>query len=156
MWRVASRLTGVLSRGGLMGVSAGRRVVVTGVGAVTPLGNDVRSSWEALLEGKSAAAPITAFDTSGHTVRFACEVKGFEPSEWMERRQARRMDRFGQLVVAAAVQAVADSDLEVAEEPDRVGVSVGTGMGGLDSFGGSATRLLSVGGSGSTRSRSRR
>ena len=128
-----------------MGVSAGRRVVVTGVGAVTPLGNDVRSSWEALLEGKSAAAPITAFDTSGHTVRFACEVKGFEPSEWMERRQARRMDRFGQLVVAAAVQAVADSDLEVAEEPDRVGVSVGTGMGGLDSFGGICDTLAERG-----------
>lgn len=115
-------------------MSVGRRVVITGVGAVTPLGNDVGSSWLALLEGRSGAAPITAFDTSGHAVRFACEVKGFESSAWMERRHARRMDRFGQLVVAAAVQAVADSALEVASEPDRVGVSVGTGMGGLESF----------------------
>jgi 3-oxoacyl-[acyl-carrier-protein] synthase II len=117
-----------------MGISVERRVVVTGVGAVAPLGTDVGSSWKELLEGRSAAAPITAFDTSGHTVRFACEVKGFEPSEWIERRKARRMDRFGQLVVAAAVQAVEDSGLEIAEEPERVGVSVGTGMGGLDSF----------------------
>ena len=117
-----------------MSVSAGRRVVVTGIGAVTPLGNDVASTWEALLEGKSAAAPITGFDTSGYSVRFACEVKGFEPGEWMERRQARRTDRFVQLVVAAAVQAVGDSALEIAEEPDRIGVSVGTGMGGLESF----------------------
>jgi 3-oxoacyl-[acyl-carrier-protein] synthase II len=117
-----------------MNVRVERRVVVTGIGAVTPLGNDVLSSWAALLEGRSAAAPITAFDTSGHTVRFACEVKGFEPGEWIERRQARRMDRFGQLVVAAAVQAVVDSALKIAKEPDRVGVSVGTGMGGLDSF----------------------
>ena len=102
----APRLTGVSGLWGLMGVSAGRRVVITGVGAVTPLGNDVASSWDALLEGKSGAAPITAFDTSGHSVRFACEVKGFDPGEWMERRQARRIDRFGQLVIAAAVQAV--------------------------------------------------
>jgi 3-oxoacyl-[acyl-carrier-protein] synthase II len=108
--------------------------VVTGVGAVTPLGNDVGSSWAGLLEGRSGAGPITAFDTSGHAVTFACEVKGFEPSEWMERRQARRIDRFGQLVIAAAVQAVADAGLEVAAEADRVGVSVGTGMGGLESF----------------------
>jgi 3-oxoacyl-[acyl-carrier-protein] synthase II len=111
-----------------------RRVVITGVGAVTPLGNDVESSWAALLAGRSGAAPITAFDTSDHAVTFACEVKGFEADEWMERRQARRIDRFGQLVIAAAVQAVADAGLQVAAEPDRIGVSVGTGMGGLESF----------------------
>jgi len=119
--------------------------VITGVGAVTPLGNDVRSSWEALLEGKSGAAPITAFDTSGYAVRFACEVKGFEPGEWMERRQAKRMDRFAQLVVAAAVQAVGDSALEIAAESGRVGVSVGTGMGGLESFQGMCDTLAERG-----------
>jgi 3-oxoacyl-[acyl-carrier-protein] synthase II len=128
-----------------MGVSVGRRIVVTGVGAVTPLGNDVGSSWDALLEGKSGAAPITAFDASGHSVTFACEVKGFEPGEWMERRQARRIDRFGQLVVAAAVQAVRDSALVIADEPDRVGVSVGTGMGGLKSFEGICETLAERG-----------
>jgi len=111
-----------------------RRVVVTGVGAVTPLGNDVASSWEALLQGKSAAAPITSFDASDQTVRIACEVKGFEPADWIDRRWARRMDRFGQLVLAAASQAVADSTLEIGREADRVGASIGTGMGGLESF----------------------
>jgi len=111
-----------------------RRVVVTGMGAVTPLGNDVASSWEALLQGKSAAAPITSFDASDQTVRIACEVKGFEPADWIDRRWARRMDRFGQLVLAAASQAVADSTLEIGREADRVGASIGTGMGGLESF----------------------
>ena len=107
---------------------------MTGMGAVTPLGNDVASSWEALLQGKSAAAPITSFDASDQTVRIACEVKGFEPADWIDRRWARRMDRFGQLVLAAASQAVADSTLEIGREADRVGASIGTGMGGLESF----------------------
>ncbi len=111
-----------------------RRVVITGLGAVTPLGNDVRSTWENLVAGRSGAAPITHFDASGFAVTFACEVKGFDPTEWIDRKQARRMDRFAHLIVAAARQAVEDARLRVETEPDRVGVSVGTGIGGLKSF----------------------
>ena len=71
-----------------------RRVVITGIGAVTPLGNDVRSSWDALVRGESGAGPITHFDTTDYPVTFACEVKDFNPSEWIDHKQARRMDRF--------------------------------------------------------------
>ena len=117
-----------------MGANGRRRVVITGLGAVTPLGNDVRSSWEQLVAGKGAAGPITAFDTTDFAVTFACEVKDFEPTKWIERKQARRMDRFAQMIVVAARQAQADAGLEIEPECDRVGVSVGTAMGGLESF----------------------
>ena len=117
-----------------MSASGRRRVVITGVGAVTPLGNDVRSSWEQLVAGRGAAGPITAFDTTGFAVTFACEAKDFEPTRWIERKQARRMDRFAQMIVASAHQARADAGLEVERECDRVGVSVATAMGGLKSF----------------------
>ena len=117
-----------------MSASGRRRVVITGLGAVTPLGNDVRSSWEQLVAGRGAAGPITAFDTTGFAVTFACEAKDFEPTQWIERKQARRMDRFAQMIVAAAHQARADAGLEVEQECDRVGVSVATAMGGLKSF----------------------
>jgi 3-oxoacyl-[acyl-carrier-protein] synthase II len=99
------------------------------------LGNDVRSSWEELVAARRVgAAAISAFDASGYPVRFACEVKGFDPLRWVEKKRARRIDRFAQLAVAAARQAEADAGLEIAKEPDRVGVAVGTGMGGLRSF----------------------
>ncbi len=111
-----------------------RRVVITGLGAVTPLGNDVQTTWENLIAGRSGAGPITHFDASGFAVTFACEVKGFDPTDWIDRKQARRMDRFAQLIVAAARQAVEDARLEVRREGERVGVSVGTGIGGLKSF----------------------
>jgi 3-oxoacyl-[acyl-carrier-protein] synthase II len=111
-----------------------RRVVITGLGAVTPLGRDVESSWQSLIAGESGAGPITQFDTDGYTVTFACEVKDFEPTEWVDRKQARRMDRFAHLIVAAARHAEADAALDVAAEPDRIGASVGTGIGGLKSF----------------------
>jgi 3-oxoacyl-[acyl-carrier-protein] synthase II len=117
-----------------MSASGRRRVVITGLGAVTPLGNDVRSSWENLVAGRTAAGPITAFDTNGFAVTFACEAKDFEPTQWIERKQARRMDRFAQMIVAAARQARADAGLEIEQECDRVGVSVGTAMGGLKAF----------------------
>jgi 3-oxoacyl-[acyl-carrier-protein] synthase II len=117
-----------------MSVNGRRRVVITGIGAVTPLGVDVESSWQALIAGHSGAGPITQFDPSGFTVTFACEAKGFEPTNWIDYKQARRMDRFAHLVVAAARMAEADSGLDVAAEPDRIGVSVGTGIGGLKSF----------------------
>jgi 3-oxoacyl-[acyl-carrier-protein] synthase II len=111
-----------------------RRVVITGLGAVTPLGPDVPTCWENLLAGNSAAGPISAFDTSGFPVSFACEVQGFDPERWMERKQARRVDRFAQLIVAAARQAEEDAGLKIASAPDRTGVSVGTAMGGVKAF----------------------
>ena len=114
-----------------MGASGRRRVVVTGLGAVTPLGNDVRSSWENLLAGRPAAGPITAFVTTGHAVTFACELTGFEPTLWIDSKQVRRMDRFAQMIVVAARQAQDDAGLEIEQECDRIGVSVASGMGGL-------------------------
>jgi 3-oxoacyl-[acyl-carrier-protein] synthase II len=111
-----------------------RRVVITGLGALTPLGNDVRSSWDALISGASGAGPITQFDTAGFPVTFACEVKDFDPSTWVDHKQARRMDRFAQLIVAAARQAEADSGLDVSKESDRVGAAIATGIGGLKSY----------------------
>ena len=111
-----------------------RRVVVTGLGAVTPLGLDVESTWSSLLAGESGAAEITQFDHTDYPVHFACEVKGFDPTDWIERKQARRMDRFTHLILAAARQAVADSGLEIEKEPDRIGAAIATGIGGLRSF----------------------
>src|SRR6266536_1912774 len=111
-----------------------RRVVVTGLGAVTPLGNDARSSWEALVRGESGAGPITQFDASEFPVTFACEVKDFEPADFIDRKQARRMDRFAQLIVAAARQAEQDSGLDIAAEAERVGAAIATGIGGLKSY----------------------
>jgi 3-oxoacyl-[acyl-carrier-protein] synthase II len=111
-----------------------RRVVVTGLGAVTPLGLDVESTWSSLLAGESGAAEITQFDHSDYPVHFACEAKGFDPTEWIDRKAARRMDRFTHLILAAARQAVADSGLEIEKEPERIGAAVATGIGGLQSF----------------------
>jgi len=111
-----------------------RRVVITGLGALTPLGNDVRSSWEALIRGESGAGPITQFDVAEFPVTFACEVKDFDPAEWIDRKQARRMDRFAQLIVAAARQAEQDAGLEIEPEADRVGAAIATGIGGLKSY----------------------
>src|SRR6266446_8220303 len=88
-----------------------RRVVVTGLGMITPVGNDVETTWRALLDGKSGAAPITHFDASNFPVRFACEVKGFDPLQYMDRKEAKRADQFTQYAVAAASQAVADAGL---------------------------------------------
>src|ERR671918_22663 len=111
-----------------------RRVVVTGLGAVTPLGNDVETTWRNLVAGESGAAEITAFDASEFPVNFACELKDFDPAQWIERKQARRMDRFAQMIVAAARQAEADSGLDVEAEAERIGASIATGIGGLKAF----------------------
>jgi 3-oxoacyl-[acyl-carrier-protein] synthase II len=111
-----------------------RRVVITGLGALTPLGNDVETTWESLVAGRSGAAEITQFDSSRYSVHFACEVKDFDPTEFIERKQARRMDRFAHLVVAAARLAERDSGLEIAKEPDRIGAAIATGIGGLKAF----------------------
>src|ERR1043166_4364092 len=113
-----------------------RRVVVTGMGAITPVGNDVATTWRAILEGKSGAAPITKFDTANFPVTFDCEVKGFDPSLYMDRKEAKRADWYTQYAVAAAVQAMKDAGLDESNigDPDRVGVILGSGIGGLKSF----------------------
>src|SRR5919201_6181734 len=109
-----------------------RRVVVTGLGAVTPVGNDVATTWQSLLEGKSGAGPITKFDPSNHAVKFACEVKGFDPSLYMDRKEAKRADLYTQYAMASAVQAMTDAGLNdgVGYDPERTGVIVGSGIGG--------------------------
>jgi 3-oxoacyl-[acyl-carrier-protein] synthase II len=101
---------------------------------VSPLGLDVESTWSALLAGESGAAEITHFDHTDYKVHFACEVKGLEPSDWMDKKDARRVDRFTHLIIAAARQAEADSGLDISKEADRVGASIATGIGGLGSF----------------------
>jgi 3-oxoacyl-[acyl-carrier-protein] synthase II len=113
-----------------------RRVVVTGLGAITPVGNDVASTWRAIVGGQSGAAPITKFDSTGFPVRFAAEVKGFDPLHTMDRKEAKRSDQYTQYAVAASVEAMADAGLtELGNiDPDRVGVIVGSGIGGLKSF----------------------
>jgi 3-oxoacyl-[acyl-carrier-protein] synthase II len=111
-----------------------RRVVITGVGMVSPLGNDVESSWQALIHGESGAAEITSFDHTDYGVHFACELKDFDPTVWIDRKAARRMDRFAQMILAAARQAEEDSGVTVAGEEERVGASIATGIGGLKSF----------------------
>jgi len=109
-----------------------KRVVVTGLGCVSPVGNNVKDTWQALLSGKSGAAPITAFDASAHKTRFAAEVKGFDPVALFGTRDARKMDRFTQLATAAALEAIAQSGLTIDESNrDRVGILIGTGIGGI-------------------------
>jgi 3-oxoacyl-[acyl-carrier-protein] synthase II len=117
-----------------MAMNGRRRVVITGLGAVSPLGNDVDTTWSNLCAGESGADVIRAFDASGFPVNFACELKDFEPTQWIEHKQARRMDRFAQMVLAAARQAEADSGIEVAKEASRIGASIATGIGGLRAF----------------------
>ena len=113
-----------------------KRVVITGLGAVTPLGNDVETTWEAAKNGKSGAGPITHFDASKFKTQFACEVKGFNPDEHFDRRKARQLDLYAQYALVAARQAVADSGLEDAANLDknRVGGIVAAGIGGLHTF----------------------
>jgi 3-oxoacyl-[acyl-carrier-protein] synthase II len=122
-----------------------RRVVITGLGAVTPLGPDVATTWENLIAGRSGAGPITHFDASDFGTTFACEASEFDVTQYIDRKQARRMDRFAHLIVAAARQAEADSGLEIEKEPDRVGASVATGIGGLKAFQDCYDQLLARG-----------
>lgn len=111
------------------------RVVVTGLGALTPLGNSVEETWKNILEGKSGATPITLFDPSKFRTQFACEVKGFKAADYIDRKDARKMDRCTQLGVAAAVQAVADSKIDLdTVDKNRVGVVYGIGIGGIQTF----------------------
>ena len=112
-----------------------KRIVVTGLGAVTPLGNDVETTWNALINGVSGAGPITLFDASNFKTQFACEVKNFDPTQYIDRKEVRRLDRYAQLALASATQAVEDAnfDLETVNK-DRVGVVFSAGIGGLKSF----------------------
>ena len=119
--------------------------MITGLGAVTPLGKDVETSWENLIAGRSGAAEITQFDSSGYSVHFACEVKDFDATEFIDRKQARRMDRFAHLIVAAARLAERDSGLDIASEPDRIGAAIATGIGGLKAFQDCHSELLERG-----------
>jgi 3-oxoacyl-[acyl-carrier-protein] synthase II len=111
-----------------------RRVVITGLGLLSPLGNSVDSSWSALLAGESGVNEITLFDHTDYPVHFACELKDFDPTVWIDRKAARRMDRFAQMVLAAARQAEQDSGVDVSSNPERTGASIATGIGGLRSF----------------------
>jgi 3-oxoacyl-[acyl-carrier-protein] synthase II len=114
-----------------------RRVVITGLGFVTPLGNDVRTTWDALVAGRSGAGPITRFDPARSSVRFACEVKGFDASRYLEKKEMRRYDPFAQYAIGAADEAVGDACLTnnwEAVDLKRVGVLIGTGTGGLTTF----------------------
>jgi len=120
-------------------------VVITGLGAVTPLGKDVESTWEGLLAGRSGAGEITQFDSSRFSVHFACEVKDFDATEFIPFKQARRMDRFAHLIVAAARQAEADSGLEIEPEAARIGAAIATGIGGLKAFQDCHSELLERG-----------
>ncbi len=108
-----------------------RRVVVTGLGLVSPLGLDVESSWRALLEGRSGIGPITRFDASAFASRIAGELKGFDVSRYLSPKEARKLDPFILYAIAAAAEAVADAGLEAGEDAERIGVAIGSGIGGL-------------------------
>jgi 3-oxoacyl-[acyl-carrier-protein] synthase II len=111
------------------------RVVVTGIGLVTPLGVDVATTWTGLLAGRSGAGPITKFDPSRLSVRFACEVKGFDPLQYIDRKEAKRFDLFAQFALAAAHQAMTQAQLEGrVPNPNRVGVILGSGIGGMQTY----------------------
>ena len=112
-----------------------KRVVITGVGALTPIGNTREEYWEGLRSGKSGAAPITKFDVSKFKTKFACEVKGFDVDNFIDRKEARRMDPFAQYAMVVADEAIKDANLPLSElDPDRVGVIWGSGIGGLLTF----------------------
>ncbi|MCT4664385.1 MAG: beta-ketoacyl-ACP synthase II [Flavobacteriales bacterium] len=113
-----------------------KRVVVTGIGALTPIGNDLQTYWDSLIKGVSGAAPITRFDASEFKTKFACEVKDFNPLDHIERRDARKMDPFTQFAMVAAQEAIQDAKLDSDEgiNKDRVGVIWGSGIGGIETF----------------------
>src|SRR5437867_2254806 len=113
---------------------AKRRVVVTGLGAVTPLGPDLPTSWRRLLAGEGGAGPLTAFAADGQPVRIACEASEFEPERWLDGEALDRLDRAAHFAIAAARMAEADAGFGIAAESERVGTSIGTAQGGLSSL----------------------
>lgn len=112
-----------------------KRVVVTGLGTITPLGNTLAETWEGLLNGKSGAGPITHFDASKFKTRFACEVKNFDASLYVDRKEARKCDRYSLLAIGAAKQAIEDAAMDLeSEDKDRIGVIFAAGIGGIQTF----------------------
>ncbi len=109
-----------------------KRVFITGMGTISPIGLNTGATWEALKAGTSGAGPITRFDPTNHKTKFACEVKDFDPSEYMDRKEAKRMDLFSQFAMASAIEAVESADFDFESvDPDRIGVVYGSGMGGM-------------------------
>ena len=111
-----------------------KRIVVTGMGAVTPIGDTVNATWDSMMHGRGGIARITRFDPTPYESQMAGEVKNFDPTTYMDRKDARRTDRFAQFAVAAASQALTDGKVDVAKEPERIGVSIATGVGGLETL----------------------
>lgn len=126
-------------------MSENRRVVVTGIGAVTPLGNNVKDTWEGLKSGKNGIGPITLFDTEKFKAKLAAEVKDFDPKQYLEINDVLRTDRYAQFAVAAAQQAVDESGIENNVEPERFSVMFGTGIGGIKTFEVEHTKLMEKG-----------
>ncbi len=123
-----------------------RRVVITGIGAITPLGNTAEETWDALVAGRSGAGPITHFDAEKFDTRIACEVKNFDPTDHFDRREARRMDRFNMFAIIGAAEALKNANLDPERmDGDRVGVIVGSGIGGIATFEEQHGRLLAKG-----------
>ena len=112
-----------------------KRVVITGLGALTPIGNNIEEYWNGLVNGKSGAAPITYFDASKFKTQFACELKDFKVTDFMDRKEARRLDKYAQYALVASDEAIQDSKLDLDKiDKDRVGVIWGAGIGGLETF----------------------
>jgi len=122
-----------------------RRVVVTGLGAITPLGNNVKTFWDNLVAGKCGIGPITHFDTTDFKVKLAAEVRDFDPRQYMDKMDAQHADLYAQFAMGAACQAMEDSGVEGTVEPERMGVYVGTGIGGIGTFMEEHTKLLEKG-----------
>ncbi len=128
-------------------MKGGKRVVVTGLGVITPIGLNVDEFWRAMMEGKSGAAPITYFDASQYDTKFACEVKGFDPLKYLDRKTLQRMDLFAQFAMAATAQAIEDARLDLDKiDRDRAGVIVGSGIGGMWTYQKQQENLFRVGG----------
>lgn len=126
MFGVAARNTAIMTS------LERKRVVVTGLGAVTPIGNTLQEYWEGLLSGRNGIGPITLFDPSSHSCRIAGEVKGFDPHDYLEKKEAKRMDRFAQFAIAASKQAIADASFEINDlNAEQVGIVIGNGIGGM-------------------------
>lgn len=125
--------------------AAERRVVITGTGAICAVGNNVSDVWQAISSGRSGIAPITRFDSEGFETRFAGEVKGFDPAGTLGKKEHRRLDRYSQLAVVASREAVAESGIDIKAEATRVGVLIGTGMGGMETFETGTETMLSKG-----------
>lgn len=123
-----------------------RRVVITGIGAITPIGNNVQDFWNSLLEGKSGASTITKFDVSAFSAKIACEVKGFNVEEYIDKKSAKRMDLFTQYAVSASIQAMKDSEINLEQvDKDRFGVIYGSGIGGITTFEEQVTNFINGG-----------